>query len=122
MKTIVYAEDEPNLRLLVTSTLEDPRFDLVACSDGTEALAAARAHRPDLLVLDWMMPGLTGLDVVRTLRGEPGFGETPVIMLTARSQDVDRAAATAAGVTHYLTKPFSPLELLDLVESIAGDA
>lgn len=122
MKTIVYAEDEPNLRLLVTSTLEDPRFDLVTCTDGSEALAAARAHRPDLLVLDWMMPGLTGLDVVRTLRAEPGFADTPVIMLTARSQDVDRAAAAAAGVTHYLTKPFSPLELLDLVESIAGAA
>lgn len=122
MKTILFAEDEPNLRLLVTSTLEDPRYQLITCANGTEALARARECRPDMLVLDWMMPGLTGVDVVRTLRAEPGFADTPVVLLTARSQDGDRAEARAAGVTHYLTKPFSPLELLDLVETLSGVA
>lgn len=122
MKTILFAEDEPNLRLLVTSTLEDPRYELVTCSDGAEALKRARERRPDMLVLDWMMPGLTGIDVVRALRADPGFADVPVVLLTARSQDGDRAEARAAGVTHYLTKPFSPLELLDLVESLTGVA
>lgn len=122
MKTILFAEDEPNLRLLVSSTLEDPRYDLVTCSDGEEALSRARTCSPDLVVLDWMMPGLTGIDVVRALRADTRFATTPVVMLTARTQDTDRAEATAAGVTHYLTKPFSPLQLLDLVESLAGVA
>ena len=122
MKAILFAEDEPNLRLLVTSTLEDPRYELVTCSDGAEALKRARERRPDMLVLDWMMPGLTGIDVVRALRADPGFADVPVVLLTARSQDGDRAEARAAGVTHYLTKPFSPLELLDLVEQLTGVA
>lgn len=122
MKTILLAEDEPNLRLLVTSTLEDPKYELVSCADGLEALARARDSHPDLLILDWMMPGLTGIDVVRTLRAESGFETVPVVLLTARSQEHDRAEARKAGVTHYLTKPFSPLELLDLVESITGTA
>jgi len=122
LKAILFAEDEPNLRLLVTSTLEDPRYELVTCSDGAEALKRARERRPDMLVLDWMMPGLTGIDVVRALRADPGFADVPVVLLTARSQDGDRAEARAAGVTHYLTKPFSPLELLDLVEQLTGVA
>lgn len=118
MKTILLADDEDSLRTLVYTTLEDSGFQILEASDGDEALSLARAHRPDLLVLDWMMPGLTGVEVTAALRKEDPSGQTPIILLTAKSQQDDIAAALKTGVTSYLLKPFSPAELLTVVESL----
>lgn len=123
MKTILLADDEDSLRTLVYTTLEDSGFEILEASDGDEALSLARARRPDLLVLDWMMPGLTGVEVTAVLRQEDPSGRTPIILLTAKSQQDDIAAALKTGVTTYLLKPFSPAELLTLVESLlSGEA
>lgn len=114
-RTILLADDEAVLRLLVHTTLRD-HFRVVEAVDGPAALAAARAERPDLLILDWMMPGLTGVEVASALREDPAFADTPIIFLTAKSQDEDRHCAAAVRPHAYLVKPFSPLELLASVE------
>ena len=118
MKTIVIADDEPNLRMLARITLDDPEYCILEAEDGSTALALARSEKPDLLVLDWMMPGLTGIEVAHTLRQDAQTSTIPIIMLTAKGQDTDKAQGRAAGVNAYLVKPFSPLELLQKIQEI----
>jgi signal transduction histidine kinase len=118
--TILLADDEANLRMLVRTTLEHPARRIVEASDGRSALDLARRERPDLVVLDHMMPGMTGLEVLRALRGEPATRPIPIVMLTASGQDKDKLEAERLGVDAYLVKPFSPLELLQAVEQIEG--
>ncbi|MEZ5353065.1 MAG: response regulator [Bryobacteraceae bacterium] len=120
MKKILVADDEENLRTLVQSTLEDPSYQVTEVCDGERALAAAAAEPPDLIVLDWMMPGLTGVEVTRRLRADPALYGVPVILLTAKGQLEDRREGIEAGANAYLVKPFSPLELLDTVEELLG--
>jgi CheY-like chemotaxis protein len=119
-RTILIADDEASLRLLVTTTLTDEHIHLIEAQDGTEALALAQQHRPDLMVLDVAMPGLTGLEVCAAVKNDPDLLGIPIIMLTARSQQADRERGLAAKADAYLTKPFSPLQLLRLVEHVLG--
>lgn len=120
MKTILLADDEPNLRTLVHTTLEDSRYNILEAANGSDALQLARARKPDLLVLDWMMPGISGIDVAKQLRGNPETAHIPIIMLTARGQEKDKAQGLDAGAFAYLIKPFSPLELLEKVREALG--
>lgn len=119
-KKILIVDDEANLRLLVSATLEDERYQLLEAPDGAAGLEIARRERPDLVLLDVQMPGLDGLAVCREIRQDPGLAETAVVMLTARAQELDRQRGLEAGADTYLTKPFSPLELLTLVEQTLG--
>jgi two-component system phosphate regulon response regulator PhoB len=116
LKTILLADDEAHLRRLVRTTLEDLDYVILEAEDGAAALRLARERRPDLLILDWMMPGLSGLEVAEAARRDPRTAGRPIILLTARSQVRDLERGRAAGVFAYLTKPFSPLELLREVE------
>jgi CheY-like chemotaxis protein len=116
--TVLVCDDEPVLRMLVRAALGDERYAIVEARDGDEALAHARGARPDLILLDVMMPGKSGHEVLRALRGDPSTAETPVIMLTARAQAADREAMDRAGATGYVTKPFSPVGLAALVEEV----
>jgi len=118
MKTILLADDEAHLRLLVHTTLDDPAYRILEATDGNQALAMARTEHPDLLVLDWMMPGLSGLVVAQMLRRDPATAQIPIIMLTAKGQAIDRALGHAVGLQAYLVKPFSPLELSEKVQAI----
>ena len=121
MKTILIADDHDHLRLLVSKTLCGPDYHIVEARDGDEALALALSETPDLLLLDWMMPGRSGIQVVEALRRDPGMSDVPVIMLTARAQNADRNRAVTVGVHAYLVKPFSPIELMETVEKILGE-
>lgn len=116
-KTILIADDDDHLRLLVATTLGEQYRILEAC-DGKEAFDVVQREQLDLLVLDWMMPGLTGVEVLQALREDPGTTQIPVIMLTAKAQRADRNQAVMLGIRGYLVKPFSPLELLELVEKV----
>jgi DNA-binding response OmpR family regulator len=116
--TILICDNEEPLRALVRASLDGDGYELLEARDGDEALALAHEARPDLIVLDMMMPGRTGIDVLRELRADPSFADTSVIMLTARAQVADRAAAAAAGADRFLAKPFSPLELGALVDEL----
>jgi DNA-binding response OmpR family regulator len=118
MKKILLADDDPNLRVLVSATLEGSEYEIVEALDGPEALHLTRKLNPQLVVLDWMMPGMTGVEVASALRADPRVPRMPIILLTAKTQTTDRAAGLEAGANAYLTKPFSPLELLDTVEDL----
>jgi CheY-like chemotaxis protein len=115
---VLICDNEESLRALVRGALEIGGYDLVEAREGHESVALARAWEPDLIVLDMMMPGRTGLEVLSELRSESRFAATPVIMLTARAQAADRDAAADAGATEFLPKPFSPLQLAALVEEL----
>src|SRR5574341_2367227 len=108
-KTILVIDDEPKIVEICRDYLTAAGFGVITASDGPEGLAAARRERPDLIVLDLMLPGLDGLDVCRVLRRE---GSPPIIMLTARVEESDKLVGLELGADDYLTKPFSPRELV----------
>lgn len=118
VKTILVCDDEPVLRALIRESLSGGDFDVVEAEDGDQALSKARAARPDVILLDMMMPGRSGLEVLGEIRGDAEIAGVPVIMLTARTQAADREAIAVAGADRYLAKPFSPRDLISLVEAV----
>ena len=116
MTTILIVDDEPNIVQLVRITLEESRVRILEAADGTTALDRALALRPDLILLDVYLPDLSGLEVCRRLKDDETLTRTKIVMLTAAAQADDVARGLAAGADQYLTKPFSPVRLLSLVE------
>ena len=119
MLTVLIVDDEPAIVQLVRITLEIARVRVLEASDGTTAIERAIALRPDLILLDVDLPDLSGLDVCRRLKREEAMALTKIVMLTAAAQQDDVARGLAAGADQYLTKPFSPVRLLTLVEQLA---
>ena len=122
MLTILIADDEAHVVELVRVTLEDDRVRVIEASDGAGALASASAFAPELIFLDVNLPDLSGLEVCRQLRSDPRVAGARIVMLTAAAQQDDVARGFAAGANHYLTKPFSPVRLLSLVEGLLPHA
>lgn len=122
MPTILIADDEPHIVELVRVTLEDARVRVVEALDGTTALACAEALHPDLILLDVHLPDMNGFEVCARLRRLEAFAAVRIVMLTAAAQEADVARGLAAGADHYLTKPFSPVRLLSLVETLLPHA
>ena len=118
MTAILIADDDADIRDLVAFKLEQAGFDVTAVDNGLSALAAANEAPPDLVVLDVMMPGLSGIDVCRALRAEASTAQLPVILLTARAQEGDVEVGFGAGADDYVVKPFSPRELVSRVEAV----
>ena len=118
MTTVLIVDDEPNIVQLVRITLESHRVRVLEASDGAAAIEQAIAMRPDLILLDVDLPDMSGLDVCRRLKGEEAMAQTRIVMLTAAAQQDDVARGFAAGADQYLTKPFSPVRLLTLVEQL----
>jgi len=120
MKTILVVDDHADIRRLIRLTLEFEDYDIHEAANGEAALYMAQALRPDLVLLDVMMPGpMNGLDVCRQLRSTAAAGAAPrVIMLSARGQVSDREAGLQAGAEAYLVKPFSPLQLIDCIAAL----
>ena len=122
-RKVLIADDEPHIRLLIEQTieeLEDEGVELLLAVNGQEALDTARAERPDLILLDVMMPKLNGFEVCEQLRLEPELAAIHVILLTAKGQEYDRRRGEEAGANRYVTKPFNPDELLSTVRGILG--
>jgi DNA-binding response OmpR family regulator len=115
---IVIAEDDPDILQLVAIRLERSGYEVHRARDGEQALELVSEHIPDLVVLDVLMPKLTGLDVTRRIRADPATREIPVILLTARVEEGDIKQGFEAGATDYLKKPFSPHELQERVMAI----
>jgi DNA-binding response OmpR family regulator len=109
--TVLVADDEPHLLRLVKFRLEREGYNVITATDGEAALELARSERPDLCVLDVMMPKRSGFEVLKALREDESHAGMKVIMLTARAQDRDVDAGFSLGADDYLTKPFSPQEL-----------
>lgn len=117
-KTILIADDEPSLRLLVKASLKVKKFTIIEAVNGKEALEFAVQNLPDLILLDVMMPHMTGFQVCTELRKIPATANIPVIILTAKGGSEDRDTAMSAGANHFLTKPFRPPELVKAVDGI----
>jgi two-component system alkaline phosphatase synthesis response regulator PhoP len=115
MSTILVVDDEPQIVQLVRDYLERSGFDVVVAGDGPAALAAITQRRPDLLILDLGLPGLDGLDVTRRIRATSSI---PIVMLTARSDETDTLVGLELGADDYVTKPFSPRELVARVRAV----
>ena len=140
-RKILLADDEDNLRLLVRSTLEQgdremeqgdremeqgdremaqDDWEILEAPDGRQALEAALHWRPDLVLLDWMMPQMTGIEVARAIRADPVLAKVPIILLTARMPDHDRMMAGPPDIDVVLAKPFRPAELLATVRQLVA--
>ncbi len=123
MSRLLIVEDQPDIRRLVRWSLELEPHELHEASNGAEGLALARSVRPDLVLLDVMMPGdLDGLAVCAQLKADADLAGVRVVMLTARAQATDKDAALAAGADAFLAKPFSPLELIETIARLLKDA
>lgn len=119
MRRVLIVEDQADIRKLIRMTLEFEPYEVHEASDGAEGLRLALALRPDLILLDVMMPGdLDGLEVCSRVRVEPSLADTRVVLLTARCQVKDRDAGQQAGADEYLIKPFSPLQLIEAIERL----
>ena len=116
--SILVVEDEPAIQELLRVNLEDAGFSVHAVGDAESAQAQIKRALPDLVLLDWMLPGQSGLAFARSLRGDVRTRELPIIMVTARSDEADRVAGLEAWVDDYVTKPFSPRELKARIKSV----
>ncbi len=122
-RAVLIVDDEQHIRLLIEQTLEellDEDVELYTAADGDEAMAAIAAQHPDLVFLDVMMPGRSGLDVCRAVRADPELAGAHIVLLTAKGQAQDRAEGLAAGADEFLTKPFDPDALLALARGVLG--
>jgi two-component system, OmpR family, phosphate regulon response regulator PhoB len=117
-KKILVADDEADVLNLVCNSLKAAGYQTIAVQDGNSALEQAKRQPPSLLILDLMMPGMSGLDVCKILKADPSTKSIPIIMLTAKAEEVDRILGFELGADDYLTKPFSPRELSLRVQSV----
>ena len=118
MGKILIVEDEANIRQLVRYNLEKEGFQVMEAADGLQGLRTAQKEKPDLVLLDLMLPGMDGLEVCRTLKGAPATSALPIIMLTARAEEVDKIIGLELGADDYMTKPFSPRELTARIKAV----
>jgi two-component system phosphate regulon response regulator PhoB len=117
---VLLVEDEEAVRLLLRLTLELGSVEVVEALDGETAAERCFAERPDVVFLDWVLPGRSGIEVCREIRAQPATEATTIIMLTARSGESERRAGLAAGADDYISKPFSPEHLLDKLREVLG--
>jgi two-component system, OmpR family, response regulator len=117
-KHVLLIEDEPNIIEAITYILHQDGWRVTSHSDGTTALGAVQQAGPDLVILDVMLPGRSGFDILQDLRGDARTSALPILMLTAKGQTRDREAAEKFGASRYMTKPFSNSEMLDAVRGL----
>jgi CheY-like chemotaxis protein len=117
---VLAVDDEPNIRRLIQTHLSRAGYQVLLACDGEEALALARAEQPEIIILDVMMPGMDGFQVLEALKSDPRTSESMVVMLTARSGDDPMRYSLRAGVDLYLTKPFHPEELRAVIDRFAA--
>src|SRR4051812_31784864 len=118
MARLAVVDDEPDILMLVATKLRRLGHEILTATDGPSGLALVRAEMPDLAILDWMMPGLTGLQVCETIKADAATAGIPVLLLTARTQQADLDAVLAAGADGYLPKPFSTSDLTAAIERL----
>jgi len=118
---ILAVDDEPHIIKLVSFTLERRGHEVLTASDGPTGIAVAREQAPDLILMDVMMPMMTGLDALDVLKAEPETAAIPVVMLSARSQSYEQEEGLSRGALRYVTKPFAPSDLTEVVAEVLGD-
>ena len=115
---ILIADDEPNQLELMSFNLSNAGYSIIKATNGKEAIELIENHSPDLIILDWMMPKMSGIDLCRTLRSRSETKQIPIIILSARSEDSDKSLGLDTGADDYISKPFSPKELISRVKAL----
>ncbi|OIJ11824.1 response regulator [Anaerobacillus alkalilacustris] len=121
MSKILLAEDEEVLRMLIVDTLEDEEYEIDEATDGGEALELIHQNDYDLILIDYMMPVMTGLEVIEKVREIPDKSQVKIVMLSAKNQQTDKERVTHAGADYFISKPFSPMELVTKIGEILSD-
>jgi len=116
MHKVMIVDDEPFVVRMLKDKFQNAGLHVVSASNGKEAIELAHREQPHLIIMDWMMPEMNGIDACETIRSSPAHAKTPIIMLTAKGQEVDERKGKEVGCSHYITKPFSPRMLLRLVQ------
>jgi DNA-binding response OmpR family regulator len=116
--TVLLVEDDPVILRLLEVNFDLEGYSVLLARDGQEGIDQARAGKPDLVISDIMMPNVSGLELVETLKGDPATASIPIILLSAKAQSADLKAGLDAGADDYVTKPFEPLELVDRVQAL----
>ncbi len=116
--TVLVVDDDPVIQGLLRVNFEMEGYDVITAGDGVEGLERARSEQPDVVILDVMMPRMDGLEVARTLKADPSTAPIPIVLVSAKAQEIDVRAGGATGADAYVTKPFDPLELLKRVEAL----
>lgn len=120
MGRVLVVDDEPDVLLLCRLNLQQRGHEVLEAAEGRHALELARERHPDVIVLDLMLPGMTGYEVLETLKADPRTSDIPVLVLTAKSLRADRERSHGLGAANFLTKPFLPNELCELVDSLVS--
>ncbi len=120
MRKVLIADDEHNIRHILDFSLNSEGFDVLAATNGEDAFTLAVSEGPDLIILDVMMPGQGGIETCRKLKADERTAAIPVVLLTAKSRKQDREEGKAAGADEYITKPFSPQKVINVVQNFLG--
>jgi DNA-binding response OmpR family regulator len=120
MNKVLVIDDEPFILMMIEETLKRAGMQVVTLNRSVDAHQVARSEQPDLIILDWMMPEVSGIEVCRAIRKDPDIATIPIFMLTAKGQEEDQQLGIKSGVTRYITKPFSPKALLRTVQEFLG--
>ena len=120
-RRVLVVDDEPDVLLLCRVNLEFEGYEVMEASDGVEAMSRVRERRPDVILLDVMMPRMDGWQVLTELKADEALQDIPVVMLTAKVQDQDQIRGWSSGASEYITKPFSPLSLSQVLEDVLAD-
>jgi DNA-binding response OmpR family regulator len=122
MSKVVVIDDEPFILMMIEDKLKKANIHVVALRESRDAMAVIRKEMPDLIILDWMMPEVSGIELCRMLKEDSDLLHIPIFMLTAKGQDADEQMGIRCGVARYITKPFSPKVLLEMVQEVVGNA
>lgn len=120
MKKVLIVDDEPFILMIVQDKLEKAGYKVLSQRNSDGIMKFIKSNKPDLIIMDWMLPGASGLDVCRELKKNRETRSIPLFMLTAKGQEADERSGLQCGIEHYITKPFSPRALLRLVEDTIG--
>lgn len=120
MSKVIVVDDEPFILMMIEDKLKKAKINVITLRESRNALEIIKKERPDLIILDWMMPELSGIELCKQIRKDSDISAIPVFMLTAKGQDSDEQLGLQSGVTRYITKPFSPKSLLEMVQETIG--
>jgi DNA-binding response OmpR family regulator len=120
MSKVVVVDDEPFILMMIEDKLKKAKIEVVTLRESKNALEVIKKERPDLIILDWMMPEMSGIELCKMIKNDSDVADIPVFMLTAKGQDSDEQLGLRSGVRRYITKPFSPKSLLTMVQETIG--
>lgn len=119
-KKVIVVDDEPFILMMIEDKLKKAGISVIPLRESRNAFEVIRREMPDLIILDWMMPELSGIDLCRFIKADEATNHIPIFMLTAKGQDADEQLGFQCGVSRYITKPFSPKSLLEMVQETIG--